>query len=431
MATETTQRVSPWRERNVWLLLGGQWISQMGNVCFTLAIFWYVLADTHSRTDLGLVGAAGALTGIFSILTGVLVDRWDRRRTLIWTDSARALLMTGVFVLLESVHAIPLIALIAIVAAVNLGGAVFSPAQFALLPELVDSENLSRVNGLDQSATSMSQWIGYAVAGWVIGLAGVAGLVGGDAVTFVVSAASLVGMKTSRQPAKMPGQGDRTATEFWRQVIAGQRVLWSHSFLRRALPTALVVNFSMMVVSVLDVAWAREVLHQGALVYGMLESAAVIGGIAGGLVAAWLLTRIALKALIAGSLVIAGGAMVGMAVDPTVATSLMVLGLVGMCFGVLNVTMASTIQRVVPREVLGRIGGSLMAVSGLSMPLGAVVAGLAGSLFPLPVVFIIAGILVMAMALPFVWVPTEFHGFEFSGSASDEPQSSGGPAENR
>ncbi len=161
-------RTHPWRNLNVWLLLGGQWVSQMGNVCFTVAVFWYVPAATHSRADLGWVGAVSALTGIFSLATGSWVDRWNRRRTLLAVDTIRGLLLAVAVVLLVVTHHLPLAVILGLMAAVSLGGALFNPAQFALVPEVVPPEHLTAVNGVDQSATSLSQWVGYAVGGWVM-----------------------------------------------------------------------------------------------------------------------------------------------------------------------------------------------------------------------------------------------------------------------
>ncbi len=400
---------SPWRNGNVWLLLGGQWVSQMGNVCFTVAVFWYVLAATHSHADLGFVGAAGALTGIFSLVTGSWADRWNRRRTLVATDTARGLLLASAVALLIVTHNLPLVVILALVAAVNLGGALFNPAQFALVPEVVPPEHLAAVNGFDQSATSLAQWVGYAVGGWLMSLIGVVGLVGADAATFAMSALSLLGLRVTRSPV-----GDASpltmeaAGSIWAQIMAGQRIIWSHPFLKRALPTALIVNLCMMTLTVLDVAWSHDVLHRGAAVYGLLESAVVVGGVIGGLIVTRMPARWSLRPRLVASLATAGLAMVGMSVHVFLFSSLGAMALVGVAFGVLNSTMNTTIQQVVPHTALGRIGGALMAVSSVSTPVGSIVAGIAGSVWPLRLVYAVAGALVGTTSLAFFRIPDEF-----------------------
>ncbi|NMP24155.1 MFS transporter [Sulfobacillus harzensis] len=404
-----------WVKRNAWLLLGGQWVSQMGNVCFTVAVYWLVLADTHSRADLGLVGAATSISGLFSVVSGVLVDSWDRRRTMIATDLVRFGLLAGAAWLLRSPHS-PLIFILSLVAAVNLLGSLFSPAQYALLPDIVPLESLETINGLDQSATALSQWVGYGIGGLAMAALGAAGLASIDAATFLVSALTLFGIRTLRNPAPATSVTSHLP-DVGRAIVAGQRTLWTHPFLKRALPTALVVNLAMMALTVLDAAWARQQLHGHASLYGLLEGATVLGAIVGGLVATRLPARWPLTGQIMGALALAGLAMMGMAIYPAAWASLGALGLIGAAFGILNAVMTTTIQQAVPGEVLGRIGGSLMAVSAVSTPVGAILAGWAGSILPLPLVYGLAGALVVVMAFPFLTVPPQFAVIH----AQDEP----------
>lgn len=68
------------RNRNLAVLIGGQWVSQIGNNLFMLAIYWYVLNVTHQPSMLGWVGTTVALPGVLGPVSGVLVDRVDRRR---------------------------------------------------------------------------------------------------------------------------------------------------------------------------------------------------------------------------------------------------------------------------------------------------------------------------------------------------------------
>ncbi len=389
---------------NLSLLLSGQWISQMGNMCFTIAVYWMVLSATHSRADLGFIGAAAGAAGLFSLVSGTLVDMWDRRTTMIVTDLLRFLLLAGAFWLFNGPH-VPVLVILFLVFAINVGGSLFSPAQYALMPEIAPMESLQTVNGLDQSATSLAQWMGYGVGGLAMAALGPAGLTGIDAVTFFVSALTLFGIRVKKRP---PATHPHTFSDIATSILAGQRTLWAHPFLKRALPTALVVNLAMMTLTILDAAWAKQTLHGHASLYGLLEGAAVIGAIVGGLVATRLPSKWTLPRIIMSSLLVAGLAMLTMAAHPESGLSLGCLGVVGGSFGVLNATMNTTIQRAVPGEILGRIGGSLMAVSALATPVGALLAGWVGSLFPLPFVYGAAGALVVLMAAPFLAISDQF-----------------------
>lgn len=253
---------SPWKSKNVWLLLSGQWISQMGNVLFSMAIYWYVLNTTGSRVDLGWVGAAGTAAGLFSIVAGVWVDQWDHRATMMLTDVVRFVLMGALAMGFAWSSHIPLGILLGMVALVNLGGAIFNPAQLAMVPDMIPLDGLDAVNGMDQSASSFAQWVGYAAGGFALKVVGVMGLVAVDAATFLASALTLWGI---RSPKRNSHSVSESTT--WRAVIGGQRMLWRHAFLKRALPTALVVNMTMMTLTVLDVAWAHQVLKGSPAVF--------------------------------------------------------------------------------------------------------------------------------------------------------------------
>ena len=78
-----------WKNKDFVILVSGQWVSQIGNSLFQLAVFWYVLSETHRTTDLAWVGAIMALPGILGMLSGVFADRLDRRRTMIGSDVVR------------------------------------------------------------------------------------------------------------------------------------------------------------------------------------------------------------------------------------------------------------------------------------------------------------------------------------------------------
>ena len=102
------------RNRSLAILVGGQGVSQVGNAMNGMAISWLVLNLTHSRADLGLVSAVGSAVGMAMLVSGVYVDRWNRRRTLIVADIIRGVLM-GLLVALAVIHALSVVEVIGLV----------------------------------------------------------------------------------------------------------------------------------------------------------------------------------------------------------------------------------------------------------------------------------------------------------------------------
>ncbi len=127
--------------RNYTLLLSGQTISQVGNALFPLAVYWWTFSLTHSSVDLGYIATAEGLTALAGIFAGVLVDRSDRRWTMIWADVAR-LVLTGVLGLAALTGRLSFASILVFVLLLGLVQNLFSPAQAALLPSVVEPSEL-------------------------------------------------------------------------------------------------------------------------------------------------------------------------------------------------------------------------------------------------------------------------------------------------
>src|SRR5215475_7427112 len=94
---ERAQPTSLWRNRDYLLLWGGQAFSDIGGAVSELAFPLLVLSATHSPAQAGFVGALRALPApLFSLLAGVLVDRWNRKRVMLVCEVGRALSLASI-----------------------------------------------------------------------------------------------------------------------------------------------------------------------------------------------------------------------------------------------------------------------------------------------------------------------------------------------
>lgn len=183
MGTEAASR-TVWRQSTFLILLSGQWISQLGDVAFNLALYWYVLTATHRPVLLGLVGALAGVGNLFAVVSGVWVDRWNRRTILIVTDTIRGVLILGLLAWILQQHHFVLVALGVTVLLVNIGGSMFNPAMMAFTPQVITSDQLMQANGVLQSAAYIAQLAGYAFGGVMIALLGVNTLFLTDGISF-------------------------------------------------------------------------------------------------------------------------------------------------------------------------------------------------------------------------------------------------------
>ncbi len=401
--------VGVWRNRNLLILVAGQWVSQIGNTLFSMAVYWLVLSRTGSRADLGYVGSILSLAGLAGLLAGALVDRWDRRRTMVWTDIVRAALAFLLFAAALD-HALPVGLLVGVVFVMTLVGTLFTPAQSALVPSVVAADELVAASSLNQSATSLAQLVGASFGGVILGLLGPVVLFGFNGASFAVSVASLLLLRLAAAPRRPPAAAalGASARRLWADIAQGQRVIWKSPWLRRTVPISLIVNFALAPVNYLDVAWVRQVLHLGAVVYGLFGVAIVVGMLAGAIVTGVVMSRVRLGMLLPVGLAAAGLSVMAVSRIPHAAPDLAILVAFGLFVGVLNTATGPILQRAVPEHLLGRVFGTVVALATAANPLGALLSGLAAAVLPLGTVFFAAGALMALSSLLVLGLPDEF-----------------------
>jgi MFS family permease len=175
--------------RSFLLLAVGQIVSILGSRLTSFALGVWIYQRTGSTTSFALMLLATSLPGVaFQPVAGVLVDRWDRRRSLIVGDSGSAV---GTLLLLAVVSSgaellWPIYAILALRAFFD---AIQSPAMEATLPLLVPREHLGRANGLVDLGSEGTRILAPPIAGALLGVIGLSGLLAIDFGTFLVAVA--------------------------------------------------------------------------------------------------------------------------------------------------------------------------------------------------------------------------------------------------
>lgn len=225
---------SLWRNRDFLLIWSGQTVSTLGTNISRLALPLLVLALTRSPALAGLLAAVRQLPYLLvSLPAGALVDRWDRKRAMIFCDLLRWLALGSVplaFVLghLTLVH-LYLVALIEGTAYV-----VFSLAQISALPHVVEPAHLPRAYALDTTTEYMGTLLGPGLSAFIIGLVPTVALGAilaylADSASYLVSVLSLLGVRVSFQVERVKSDQPR---RLWREIAEGLRFLWQQRDLR-------------------------------------------------------------------------------------------------------------------------------------------------------------------------------------------------------
>jgi MFS family permease len=187
--------LAPLRLRDFRLLWTGMCVSLLGDGVFIVALAWQVYALSNVPTALALVGIAMTVPTIaFLLLGGVLSDRFDRRRLMLFSDVARGLAI-GVIAVLSLTGALELWHMLVLVAVFGAATAFFGPAFDAIVPDVLPASLLPQANSLDQFVRPVAlRLAGPAVGGFLIEGVGVGWAFALNAATFAVSAAALLAM---------------------------------------------------------------------------------------------------------------------------------------------------------------------------------------------------------------------------------------------
>jgi MFS family permease len=345
-----------------------------------------LLAASLTRDPLLVAGLAFAQRLpwlLFSLVSGVLVDRLDRRRLMATVDVARSLLLglLGVAVLLEAAT-IPL--LYAVFFAVGVAETLFDNASVSILPSVVARERLPKANGRLLGARVVAEDLAGPPLGGVLFAAAAAVPFLLDAGTFAAAAALVAAMR-GRFRVERPEEAPPTTLRS--EIAEGVRWLWRNRLLRILALAIGLMNVTFMATASILVLYANERLGLGPAGYGLLFSSMAVGGGAASLVVerivGWLGPATTMRV---GLLIEASTHLVlALARSPLVVGA--ILALFGFHAITWNVTSISLRQELVPERLLGRVNSAYAVFSSGGTALGAVVGGLLARRFGLTAPF--------------------------------------------
>lgn len=379
---------------NYRLFFGGQIVSLIGSWISMTATSWLVYRLTGSAMALGVVGFAGQIPGfLLGPFAGALLDRWDRHRVLVVTQTFSMVQSFALAYLTFTSH-ITVPAIIALNAVQGLVNAFDMPARQAFLTTMIsDREDLANAIALNSSMFNAARLVGPSIAGVIIATTGEAWCFLIDAISYMAVIVALVAMKDVRRrnrPATHPGVVEHLL-EGWRYVFGFRPI---RSLMLQLAWLCLVA----MPFSVLMPVFADEILSGGPYTLGFLMTASGVGALSGAL---WLAARksvVGLGRVILVNTVVFGAGLIGFALSRWLPVSLIFMTIVG--FGMM-VQMASTntvIQTIVDEEKRGRVMSFYtMAFLGTA-PFGSLLAGWLSTRIGAPHTVLVSGVLCIATA---------------------------------
>jgi hypothetical protein len=391
------------RHRDFRLLFIGQLVSAFGNMITAVAVPYQAYAITHSPLAVGLFGLAqlGPLL-VLAFVGGALADALDRRWLVLLTELS--LMLLSATLLLNALLPHPQLWLLYVVAALAAGlDALQRPSLNALLPRLVERDELTAAAALNSLRSTAGMILGPAVAGLLIAGVGLAGAYGVDAATFVVS---LVALRLMRA-VPPPPDADRPSL---RSVAEGLRYAFSRPELLGTYVVDMVAMFFGMPQALFP---ALAVLYAGphnaraaASILGLLYAAPAVGDLLVGLTSGWTarIHRHGLAVILAAG--VWGVAITVMGLKLSLPLALVCLAVAGGADQVSGLFRGTIWNQTIPDALRGRLAG-IELISYSSGPLlGDVESGAVGAIFSPQLSVLSGGILcvigvgALALALP-------------------------------
>ncbi len=205
------------------LVAVGQIISVSGSALTGFGLGVWVYQRTHSTTQFSLILLFTVLPSlVLAPLAGVLVDRWDRRRVMIASDTGAAL-CTGLLALLIASGRLQIWHIYLMMGLNSIFRGLQAPAYVASVSLLVPKEQLGRANGIMQLESTSSYLLSPLLAGWLLDRIGIIGVMGVDIATFLVAVCTLLYVRFSG--IKPPEAGPEKTNPLWQDALTGWRFI--------------------------------------------------------------------------------------------------------------------------------------------------------------------------------------------------------------
>lgn len=322
----------------------------------------------------GVNGIGQIIAGIFA---GFIADRFDRRRLMIVCDWARFVLY-GVIPLWWAIFGPAFWVIYVVVLVTSLFGMTFSVAYMTAINNLVDHDQFTFANARLQSSAAIANVIGPLLAGVISARYGPVAAIGADALTFAVSAASLMRIRMRKIPQSYEPRAGEEVESRLRELSAGLRFLWSDPTLRAMTWLNACVSFLVGGALNLLIFHIKHDLAQNDSAVGLMLAIASVGAAVGAGAAPWLRRRFGFGATWLSGLAICG---VSIALSGPASTVALVASFAAgytAADAVISVSQISLRQEFTPYALLGRVTSAFWTTLSVPMSIGAAVsAGIA------------------------------------------------------
>lgn len=337
-------------------------ISMVGSGMNSAAVAWYILKATHSEMALGTFAVLQTVPAMLMLpFTGVVIDREDRRRLVMWLDAIRAVIIVIVAILAfqEQVKVWQLYLMNTLVAA---GFWIFWPTITALIQELTPEGQFVQSNTFLLAGVQGGFLIAGAIVGFIYDHIGLGGVLMLDVSTYVVSFVCYFAVRKGKHIVMRPEElkADIIAAEsqfarFWREMKEGLHFLRDHRAVVMLGASWALFLGAMITGVVVTPSLSDRVFHAGAKGYGWLNAGWGTGAFVSAMYAPAVIAKIGARRSIAFSMAILAVCVAFAPISGLLFFAISTYFVMGSARGVGGVGMNTSLMEMVPKHLMGRV----------------------------------------------------------------------------
>ena len=381
-AANPTRKYPFFIHRTFALLWFGQSISTFGDFIFgTTLTLWIALTITRGQSwaPLAVSGEFIAMSIpvlFFAPIAGVFADRWNKRRTMMYMDAARAFLIALLLVLPLFGHLLISFLQLAIIYFVVLAtttcSQLFNPSRFTLISEVVDEPQRTHASSLSQTTWNLARLLGPALAAPLFFIVGISWALIIDVLSFLISFLCIL---TVHLPEAQKENSVAQLPNFWRELGEGLRFCVQNRLIRMLLTCFLILSLGIGALETLSVFFVTLNLHASPSVYGLVSPTIAVGTLVGALLATFWSTRLDSARSFWLSLFAISILLIILTRQTTIMPALILYFLLGVPLALFNTTIVPLMMHIIPHDLLGRVSSIINPAESLGGILSAIIAG--------------------------------------------------------
>ena len=385
---------SDWKTKTAWFLIS-QALSLFGSALVQFAIIWHITLTSMSGAMVTIATLCAFLPQVLiSLLAGVWADRYNRKYLILGADSAIALSTLILAVLFLSGYE-SFWLLFLILGLRSLGAGIQTPAVGALLPQIVPSEQLLRINGLNGTFQSLIMLIAPAASGALYSIWPLGKIFFVDVITAVIAVIIMAMLKVP--PHKNAGQIHQAG--YLEDLFLGLNYVKNHTLVRHLLVFNALFMFLLVPAAFLTPLFVARVFGEEVWRLTANEIAFSGGAMLGGIIITlWgnfknRVHVIAFTSIFFGITM----ALLGISLNFIMYLSIMFISGIGLPF--FNAPFISLIQERVSEEMQGRVFSLVQIISTTTMPIGMIIFGPLSDFVSIRILLLITGILIALLGV--------------------------------